>query len=83
MRISSFASLASLLALFPLSSSVPTPESVRQRDDTLGNDALQLTALQEEALGAALAELDAQEESLKKRSETASCTRRNLEIRLE
>ncbi|TVY90929.1 Tyrosinase-like protein [Lachnellula willkommii] len=98
MRGHSFASLASLLALLPLASTLATPGSIEQRDDALANntladdtlanstladDAQLLDLFQQQALNATLDALDIEEESLTKRGETASCTRQNLEIRRE
>jgi 23S rRNA maturation mini-RNase III len=78
MRLSIVASFVTLVSLV---SSVPTSDPVsrvKARDD-----AQQLDALQQQALDATLTALDAEEQELQKRGQTASCTRRNLEIRLE
>lgn len=76
-----FSSTAVLVALLQLASSVPTSDPasrITQRDD-----AQELDTLQKQALDAVLAVLDAEEQALQKRGETASCTVRNLQIRLE
>lgn len=83
MRVTSFAFLASLLALLPFSSAVSASGSIKQPEDVLGEDAQALNAFQQQALDTTFATLDAEEERLKKRGETASCTRQNLEIRLD
>ncbi|TVY46405.1 Tyrosinase-like protein [Lachnellula occidentalis] len=83
MRLPSFAFLANALAVLPLASAVPSSGSINQREHVSVDDAQELSVLQQQALDTALAALDSEEESLKKRGETASCTRQNLEIRLE
>jgi hypothetical protein len=73
--------VASFVTLVSLGSSVPTSDPASRI--TPRDDAQQLDALQQQALDATLAALDAEEQELQKRGQTASCTRQNLEIRLE